>query len=426
MNLFIVLAVLCSPFVQLGASYWVSGATTVLLLVLLSARYRSLYLHYSKNHHDIALDVTAVLLMFTPVLLQESGDFSHDILLNARLAFFYVLLIWVVRGFSIPDFFKVKPGKTLALVIMSVSGVMLIFALIQLVKLRGGYFGLPKTWYVTNYEMLPGELDTLWAKSFRPFCTFGEPSYLAFFCISFLMPAFRMCLTKKYRKIGLITSAFLLCTGAASQSLAFLFALGILIVPATYIYLKSTKISGVAFGGIVGSLILAGGLATLAAMTILSWIGVNILGDRFGNIASGQDTSASLRIFAPLVILPKVFIGHPLGILGSEMLDTVTGYTAEAGLGFVKVIDNALFNTFFFFGLTAFFLIYRLLRAASAPLMIIYIFSCFNFNGDIFSVDKVALIGLSIALFKAFSPEIEPVFKLTLKPFSVTQQVPAA
>lgn len=398
MPILTILALLIMPFTQIGASFWVSGATVVFILMVLCLRPRILWEFYQENIFNIILDISAVVLILIPVILLPSKDRGHDILMNLRFATFYITMVWILGNAAKANFFRFKANYTVALVITLISVSIFLFSVIQLVKLHGGYFGLPKTWYVANIDTLPGQLDIMWGAHLRPFGTFGEPSYLAFYCTCLLLPSYNMLLSKRFRVLGLVSSVCLLGTGFVSQSFSFILAVLIMGFPLGVNLFRKFNFNSKTAAAVFGVLL----LPLFLSLTALYSTGIGGVDQRVAEVFSGHDASTTLRMTAPIVIMPKLLFENPLGINGSKVVDTVVSYTSAAGLGTVPAVDNAFFNLFWYFGLAGVFLLWRLLSLCKNYIVGLFFFVCLHFNGAIFAIDKVAFIAIALMLYEGF------------------------
>ncbi len=367
--------------IQLGPSYYASVATVALILVIVNWASP-----VAAGAIRSARFSWIVVLMPLQLLDLPSYDRSADLLRIAREAVLFVVLVGAIIGARHAAMAKLKPTPVTAIV--AVIGFLFLLAVVQSIMLpRGIYIGVPEAYYTLETGTIASEAALRWtADSLRPTGTFAEPSYLGFVLISLsLMLAPRL---DTYRTtlplLGLI-----ILTGLLARSLAFVFALGLVIL--LPIAFQRSRNRG---------LIIMGALLGIAAALVFT-PAVSILGRLFLAASSTTaDYSTNVRIFAPFQTLPRYLLAHPFGAPVSVVDRVLIGFIPDTSIDVQEFRSNAFTYLFFVYGIVAALLIGLTVWCGRDLRSRLYLLICFFFNGAFFAIDKVAIIAMTIFIYE--------------------------
>lgn len=387
------IALALSPLVQTGLSYWVSCGTLLSLMIVYAARRNIAVALRRPIAAFILLVFTA---MYFSVLTSTTNDAVHDLLLVTRQGLIFVLFCLIMLG-SDSDL-KVPDRGVITTITIITSG-MLLLTLVQSVMLQRMYIGIPKSFFIQNENTLPTLLDMIFAR-IRPMGTFGEPSYLGFYATSLIFILLGSAEIKSFRRISIALIAANLAIGLLSQSMAFVIAaiitLGVYLSRSkNFKEWMSTRTLIPVGAGIVAI------IAVVALASLGKFEGVKLF-ERIEMIASGNDFSANIRIIYPIQVLVDYIFIHPFGSANSELAYNVADVSMKL-IGYpIGTIANALIISIFLYGFIGFVVIATLGVCTRSVSMLAYVFVCANFNGALFSVDKLAIVGLAILLHSHF------------------------
>jgi hypothetical protein len=382
---FILLMLLLSiPFIQLGLNYYLSVQvlTFIMLFLLIPA---NVFLYSAP----VGLAVFS--LMCIPVFSAvNSADAMHDLLKTAREFTCYLPIYGIIKYkdniVSRVDV-KLKIINAIPLILLGLT----FLTIIQYYFLKSGvYLALPYELYVRNAGTLPDELDLIYSK-IRPSATFGEPSYLGFVVVSFLILALRI-FRKPWLKILMISCIILnvyFCQSASGQLAVFLLLLIELLQSKTTLL---TKVSVIFIACLV---------------VFVAWMANFSTLERLSNFSDRkQESSGYARLAAPAIIASEVLLNSPLGVVNSQLEQFVTGTRAMSKNDLAGALSNGFYNLLINYGLTGFLLLGLLLMPIRKDwLVMCYIILTTSFNGAFLCFDKSAVIVSTLFLLFYFSAD---------------------
>lgn len=367
------------PFVQLGVSYYMSVA--MLLAILMLVRLRTQLLVGLRMRFWILLLVP---LMYVPLILYSSDNFTDDVIRNGREAMVFFLMMVLFAGVAIrPISFAARPVLN-AITILTLLVAILVG--LQFVTLRGGvYMGLPREFYAQGMGTIPGALNLYYTR-LRPAGTFSEPSYLGFVLLSFLLVA--MAMYQRYRR-GVALIVLTLIAGGLSQSASFvLFGIPLVL----FGVLRSAR------GGFKTWMIVM--IPVVAGMVYVIGDAMGLFTRLQGGTSVSGDFSIFVRIFGPLSALPDFLSNYPFGLPESTLNDALLKYASPLGIEPDQYRMNSLMNLFFQFGVfgipIAILLLWR-----NDLLLFWFMLGTLLFNGAFLAVDKLAIVCLTVAWYQA-------------------------
>ena len=368
------------PFMQIGVSFYISGATVVAAATIL------------KFHREITISILmnpmkslAICLAFIMPMMYEYGIDSRDIQRALRETVFMLLMI---SAFSVVyDNFEKEDVRKITNIVYGLVAFYFLLVLVQTFFLsRQVYFGLPRTIFIANETALPGELDLLYSQ-IRPTGTFGEPSYLGFVMTSFAFVLFPLARNAWMPRFAI--AAVLVCA-LITQSLSFFLAIGILVA-----YERP------GFKKINGPVILAATVVLILLGIYFSDIVVRFA-ERLTSISdSSKESSGFVRIFGPISVLPDYLAEYPTGAPFYKLYPILEKYV-PIGLRPMTFYDNGLINFVLDFGFYGFLLLYLYFSSARDNTTRIYLFAAGIFNGALLSPDKLGVLILMVALYNSF------------------------
>jgi hypothetical protein len=385
------------PVLQLGISYWVGTATIAAIFVCGSLKVDFVVRQISlRGENVISLIFVSLCYLLSNIDL-NSADPVGDTLATARVLMFWLMMTSFITANNSTDILSRQPTKVFPHLLVFTSAGMLMLVVVQWFRLQSGYVGIPQDWFIQNANTLPGELDIKYSY-IRPFGTFGEPSYLAFYCLSLMLISLGMCRYKQTARHGKIALFLLTATGLLSQSFAFEMGLGVILITIV------TERSSQWFRSRARAVFYAGAVATLLLLVI--WIIIQAsagISERLAAITSGSDDSVNFRIFAPFQVMIAYLGLHPLGLPRTRMAEELNRLAIPLLQNSEFQADNAIFSTIYQFGIAGAVLLYRYIACSVDIWVAAYLLLTLNFNGAIFSVDKFTVIVFSVALYLHYS-----------------------
>lgn len=374
------LAFLILPFLQIGISYYASGA--VLLMFLMLFKWRDLIISGFLQH---PIRTLLCALAFVMPMLYPAGIDSTDV--QRALREVLILVLMVTAFGRVGEQLSDTRAKTLSTITCLMIGGYLVLVLIQLVLLpRQIYFGLPKGLFVINDATIPEALDLLYSK-IRPTGTFGEPSYLGFILTSLafgLMP-----LADKWLAPRLAIYCVALIA-LACQSLSFFIAIALIIGYARP-GLKNIKV-GALIPAFIGLLL----MAVIFSDVLDSFI------TRLSTISDQSlEVSGYVRIFGPLSIIVDYLGLYPTGVPFYKLYFVLEEYVPE-GIRPLSYHDNGLINFLFDFGIYGFLLLFFYFNSVKDNTSRLYLFACGIFNGALLAPDKLGVMIFALSLYHSF------------------------
>lgn len=369
------------PFIQIGFTYWVSPQTVLAGAVLIGSK-RALKRGLQR---DVAVKAGVIVLMFLPLLFNLSSASVWDFFRNGREAFFFVLLSSVSMGAKgVCTISHIHKAERAALIMVAgITGLVLVQAAFLA---RNVYFGIPPSFFIANADTLPvGDMLQFANGAFRPTATFGEPSYCGFILFStFMMFAKRVSISRNVR----IMIAMIFVDAVTLRSMSFLLAL---LVMSYFLFLRHIRLRR----------LLPVLYAGLIVLPIVFYFGnVGLLLSRVTSLTSSQDYSALARVGVPMLTIIPYLSAHPFGVPVSTIIEVLNPFTLPFGMAGDEILQNALFNFFFFYGILGAVIVWAIVRTGSDINVKLYMLFCANFNGGLLSVDKFAVMCLAICFYE--------------------------
>lgn len=321
--------------------------------------------------------------MLASSLGAPSSDLANDVLRVLREAAFFLLLT------AFLEYAEAATSPLLSYKFFRTACVLgvayLILAITQFIALdRGIYFGIPRAFFIQNGETLPTALDLRYGHQ-RPSGTFGEPSYFAFVLISAFVSLAPLATRWRPATIGFIA---IVMAGIATKSLSFFLPLPLLGYFAFFRYVDRRYRKIV----IVSSICLGVAAIGVGATSLLA---SRISG---ANNIHG-DSSIFARVTGPVQILGSYLLQYPLGVPNSAIRQAVGALSESYGFQGAEVLHNATLNLFFYYGLMGLPLLFIILGSVKDDVVRIYLLSCMFFNGAFLTVDKFAIICVTVAAY---------------------------
>lgn len=375
----VTMLLLLLPFVQLGASYYASVATLMMAIVIM--RWLPQIAHGAMQMWPLLLVV-----LFMPLQLRAapSIDPTADLLRILREGVMFVILVSAMRGLQMRPSAEGAHAKLL----IGLSLFFMAMSLIQMVYFaRGAYFGFPEAMYSQLNGTIASEASLFYtADALRPHATFSEPSYLGFVLLSF---AVVMAPRLDRSRLAVFTLGVILVVGLISRSLSFLLAFTVLIaLPLLFEKRRSRTV--------LVALIAALGLP------LLIYVGPELLHRLYeARSLSTVDSSTSARIVGPLSIIVQYLIDFPAGAPFSVIDRVLTPYIVGQFDSADDILVNAVFNLLFLYGLIGLVMLPIIIFAARGWRMRVYLVCAMMNSGAFLSIDKVAIICLTVALYQS-------------------------
>ncbi len=377
----VILMLIITPIMQLGLSFYASMSVVMLILVMM--KWAPL-LGQGATQANILLSI--VLLMGLPLMLAPSLDFNADLLRTLREAVMFLILASALVAFrTSPMLGDAEPP------LMLFAGLVLFFfalcAVQSILLPRGIYFGFPESAFAQETGTIANDAALLAdPESLRPQATFSEPSYLAFVLLSFSMMLIPR--TTSSRTATIIMGAIVL-VGLMSRSLAFLLTMAAVILFPLMLDRRAKR-----------GMIIAGSLVIGTLM--LSLTSASILITRLTQARSVETTDYSTlaRIGQPLQVIPRFLEAYPVGVPLSMLERAMAPFMPDTSMEPAEILQNAIFNFIFLYGLAGFLLFGALIFLARDLRTRLYIASCAMFNGAFLAIDKIAMIVMTLALYE--------------------------
>ena len=376
--MFQTIVVLLSPFMQLGASYYLSIATLAGLIGLV-AWWRPLFAGLTRSGFAIIIALFMPLSYWSGISLTP----GTDLLRVAREGVMFIVLIAALVGFR-------KRGWTLPVppyqLLMVMAAAYLLLTLAQTYYLAQGiYVGLPQQWYATDAQTLASDLDLLYNPNLRPHATFSEPSYFGFVMISIAMMASPLIYREK-KALPIIILAVL--AGLLSRSLAFFMSLFVVLLLPIALERGRNRVM------LIGS-------ALIVLTPVILFSGDGVL-SRLSSATSADsaDVSTSARLFGPLAALPGYLSAFPLGNPYSTIPQSLLPFLSRQTLDPVEILNNALFNLLFTYGVIGLGIIGAIIFYAKDLQIRLYLLTGAMFSGAFLAIDKVTIICLTLAIYE--------------------------
>ena len=381
--MFVIAFLLLLPALQLGTSYYVSVATLLLLIAMARGAGQ---LMFGLSRVWLLLLITA----FMPLqfLTYPSLDTAGDFLRIVREAVMFAILLAATIGFRARPI-EDKGHNKLILFLLVICFLMTLTQTFYYA--RGIYFGIPEAYFALESKTIADELTLRYiAENIRPHATFSEPSYLGFVLLSLsLMIVPRM----GNSRLTIINLGLILVIGLLSRSLAFFLSFGVVIALPLIMERRGSRTS----------LALALAVVSLPAVALLA----PQLIERLYDVGSSRtvDYSTTVRIIGPLSVLIPFLIYYPVGVPWSVVDRAIIPFAIESFVSGKELLDNGLFNVFFSYGIIGLALITSLLAFTKEWRVRAYLVACMLFSGSFFSIDKVAVICMTLALYEAAKRE---------------------
>jgi len=395
-KILVILLVTATLFIQLGFSYWISGAVLGCFLLFTFFIFPNTKLSFLPRRHNE--------LLFVSVTLLASRILYSSIQLRDIRIIFFIFILYIVANSSFSTFKLKSSGIDY---IFPSTSILTIYGLLvsYFISLIPGSF-LNSTniilfqdkWLVQNkmFDTIESAVNASKYKYLGIYDRFpllyGEPSYLA----GVLCLCAYICIIAAYYylKIGLPTRK--------SYSLLTLGSLNFSAICAIYLMIFSGSLFGVLCSLFLlilfyslphyhskirliklSILILIFGILFVTLLLSVSSDVLQLYLTRIFNIASGSDMSSSGRIY-PIV----VFFSNPLGLgINFESQLEKLGYPS-ADVGIVsQCIQNGIFFIMFLFAYLKSF--YR--KNIIVLSYLVYTLLIWSQSGSIFAVDKIFL-----------------------------------
>ena len=377
------------PFLNLGYGEYLSFQCALSLIVLWKFR-RHLTAAVTKDRN---LKLAVVASFYLSLLGNPSEDFIHDVLQISREGLMFVLIVSIVQGAKGKNIERNLSSTEFFGLLMTI-GISILLISQEIYLSRGIYFGLPKEWFIGDPGTLPDKYALLGqisgaGRALRPMGTFNEPSYCGFVLLSILLMFYRRMNSSIYCKTIV---ALCLADALLLQSMSYVLAI---VVIGYFSYVRKvdprTKFWVLGVGAVlVGVIVYSGGLYQV--ITRLSTI--------------TADYSTTVRIFLPLATLPIWILDHPLGFPGSSLEDALSQYLGPLGFLGGDILQNALLDFLFLFGLCGLPALYLLLRSGSDISVKLYLLFSGIFNGSILSFDKFAVMCFAVCVYESSKTQL--------------------
>jgi hypothetical protein len=249
--------------------------------------------------------------------------------------------------------------------------------------IKGQYFGIPITWFAMDGGTLPDDLS-LYYSAVRPSGPYAEPSYLGFVLVSLALNFLPKDQISRTDFLGIFA---LFVAGVATSSLSFLLALATVSLPR---FIRMTTRAKIKVGFCI--------LIVLGAVSF--WTGaVDVVSRLERTSGSEEDSSIIARIVLPALTLPNFLFSYPLGVTFSNLPNAIAPFVTDSLYSSEDILNNALFNLMFEFGITGLIMIFFLWQAAAEATVRCYLFVALMFNGSFLAIDKFTVIILTVAMY---------------------------
>jgi hypothetical protein len=411
------IGLLLIPFIQFGVSYWLSVQGALFWLALIFVRKR-------PSPMQVLLFIVMVLTMMASLLGHTYSDtlfYAFLRIVRQSLCLFLIVCAASSVSYRLGSFFfdRLLPG-----VIIALSGLVVL----QYVT----YFGLgwttffaPSKFYVQGFSTLAdswlqfGENHNV-SVVVRPSATYAEPSYFGFVALGLAMLVFKGVEGRMRVALLAMMLVALFCAKSASGVVLF-----VGLVAFAYRRHLSPKILFAGF--------LFVGLVLIGAELFLDFH----LIERVVNITDNtKERSGYIRLILPIKHVLLVLEHKPLGVPLSEFFGFTSHHVGAYGgagsygpvwmtRGMTDGTDNGFFNLFITFGFGAFIIIGAICLVVRDPLTLVFLLFVAQFNGDLFSPDKAAVVALVLACHRlprgsATRPARAPRMRVVTGPFGAS------
>lgn len=373
------LITLLSPFIQLGPSYYASVASVMIVLGMLTW-WRPLAFGVGRA----GLLLVVVLFMPLALVAGPSVDPLNDRLRVAREAIMLVLLLGAMMGFS-ADERRIAHPPVWMLLALSVGYAVLAWMQASAFN-EGRFVGLPTEWFAVESGTFVTDLALIYGPdSLRPAGTFSEPSYFGFALLSIALMLVPLAGKTRVATAGLVLA---IAAGLLSRSLSFFLAVILVIV--VPFALERQRHRGALLLGLIA-----------VTVPLVAFSGGALL-SRVSSATSVEtaDASTADRIFGPLLAMPGYLVQYPGGGPFSSLDQTLAPHLANRTAAAGDILNNALFNLIFAYGVVGFAIVAAILVAARDLRTRFYMMTCAMFNGAFLAIDKVAMICLTLAMYE--------------------------
>ncbi len=377
----IVPLIICVFLLQVGYTVHLSIAGAFFLLMMICGIRR-------LTVPALVLGLIGMVLILLPIIFSPVNDLADNALYRSfreALGFFVIISLKNVR-LVIGNKTHQRIRRSIWIII---AGLLLITALqaIDIFALHSGRFFM-------SYRLFPGTIDlencwtlaSCWSEFgvsrgisvlIRPAATYAEPSYLGFVVLCLVFASQKINSGNKTARNCIIFIALIIVLLA--QTVSGIISLAILLFVVNWRYL-SKNIGFIIFGAVF----------LLASALLLS--------GRFEALLGGSDESGLIRLVYPLQVVGEVFSrGYIFGV----PMDYVPLVLKDVGAqGLHTASDNALINMFILYGVSG-FAILAILFLKMDFAEIVFLLLTMQFNGGIFSYEKVAMISLALLLYRA-------------------------
>ncbi len=320
-------------------------------------------------------------LVFFLLFLKYFVDFDilsiDDLLVTSReaLCFLVILLLLQAPSFYLDDF-QASKLKYFFVLFVALSFFVVLFQFLLIPY--GVYIGFPVDYFVFNINTYASiEKALFYNTTVRPAGFYGEPSYMGFVLITLVVSYFY--LYKNYSFVFLKRD--------------FLFFIFIFIL---FYLIKS---SAALFSLIILFFFMFGGRFyrywfVWVACFFLFFLFGDYFFDRIVN--ASDDYSFFIRFSLPVEMINELvfYEGNYFGVA-----NTISdNYFYAVG---VSGLDNAFYNLVIRYGFLSIFIVFYLLFAFykhAGYLGVVYMILVFNFNGSVFSYDKVVVLSIFILI----------------------------
>jgi hypothetical protein len=379
-SLFIIVATILIPFLQMGLSFYLSIQVLAICTVLSFIGISSYVSTFITNAGLLSV------FLLTAVMTAQTVD---DVFFVFRQMSMFCLIIAALMhrprlGGLTESLFTVKH---LLIFIVFAEAVFCGFQMFYFSK--GEYFAFPYDWFIINGSILErADLALQYSTRFRPLGTFGEPSYLALVSNLIFLIVYPYLYDQNKEKLLLLISTIavnFLC-GSLSGLVFFL----IIVV------LTSRRLS-------VGRM-LASGVVVLLLMFSAIFFVEEFRSRIFDVLLAGEDRSAYVRIEVPLRMAAEVLTSGLAGVYPANIASYYQNLSAELGYDIDKISDNAFLNIIINYGWLGLFIVFGFILKyryeLADPRVAVLIFYAGTQNGSLVSIDKAFLVAFMLLMYK--------------------------
>lgn len=328
-----------------------------------------------RLEHAVVFIVVSLIIAAGVFLSSQESHFYLVGLRNAAVISIVYVIARHVNFYPYGDAYSATIRGALTVVLLG-NLMLATLQLVDVMLLHTGLFYIARDFFALNYGTLQSEIPVhiLEAGYFaRPSGFYSEPSALA--------------------AIGLV--GMFVGNYCADRRLYFV-ALSVIAI--------SASLSGLIFAclfSLVFTLQRSGlfqdrnfRLFSLVSLLVVFLVGVVLVGDRIGPVLSGEDISASVRVYEPLRIIGALAAdGRLLGASQSELLE-------KSAATVTTIFDNWFLSQLMMYGLIGILLIafiFLIFGPALWPLLVAF----GVMNGDMFYYDRMVLLLVAIIAIRA-------------------------